>query len=506
MDQKDRKTILITGATGVMGFATLKEFSRRLDRFKVRILARDSKKNRRLLRPYLRTQGIDVVWGDLLSPEEVARAVEGSDIVLHMGGLVSPQADRFPKKALAVNVGGTKNVVSAIKRLPYDRQPAMVYVGSVAQTSDRNEPYHWSRTGDPIMVAVFDYYGLSKVVAERIVVESGLRRWVSLRQSGILHAGLLSKSDDPIMFHVPLRGVLEWTTLEDSGRLMANICEDGVPDSFWNNFYNIGSGAAYRLTNYEFETLLLKAVGSPAPEKIFDTSWFATRNFHGSWFVDSERLESLVPFRANIPVEEYFRQMLRKAPKWVRLAPLAPARLVKKMMRKVAMSPELGTLEWLDRNDREQYIAAFFGSREAREAIPDWEGFDLSRPSDKPKLLDHGYDTDKADSELTIADMRKAAGFRGGRCLSDEMKPGDMEGKLEWECGFGHRFKATPRLILRGGHWCPRCLPAPWRYDEEARKNCFLAQVWHASHSPSENRVYDDGKNIGRDVSQACLD
>ena len=32
------------------------------------------------------------------------------------------------------------------------------------------------------------------------------------------------------MFHVPIRGVLEWATVEDSGRLMANLCEDGLPE------------------------------------------------------------------------------------------------------------------------------------------------------------------------------------------------------------------------------------------------------------------------------------
>lgn len=61
------------------------------------------------------------------------------------------------------------------------------------------------------------------------------------------------------MYHVPLNGVLEWATVEDSGRLMTNICTMDLPEEFWRSFYNIGSGDEYRLTNYEFEVLLLDA-------------------------------------------------------------------------------------------------------------------------------------------------------------------------------------------------------------------------------------------------------
>lgn len=460
-----------------MGQATLREFAGRTDRFQIRVLARDSKKNRRILAPYLRNPSFEIVWGDLLDGQSVSRGVEGADYVLHIGGMVSPMADHYPERTLKVNVEGTRNVVRAVKAQKDPDRTRLVYIGSVTQMSNRREPHHWGRTGDPIMASEFDYYGVSKIKAERLVAESGLRRWVSLRQSGILHPGLFQRGSDPITFHVPLRGVLEWATVEDSGRLMANICEENVPEEFWNNFYNIGSGSQYRLTNYEFETLILKAVGSPAPEKIFDTDWFATRNFHGCWYMDSDRLEELVPFRENMDVESYFRRMVKKAPLWVRLAPLAPAPVVRKMMKKVAETPDLGTLDWIGRTDCEDRIRAFFGSREDRDRIPGWDDLDLSRPSEQPVSLDHGYDETKPTSELDIDDMRQAAVFRGGRCLSERMTNGDLDTPLEWECGRGHRFTATPRLVLKGGHWCPECLPAPWRYDEEAQFNTFLRQV-----------------------------
>lgn len=460
-----------------MGWSTLEELARRTDRFQLLLLVRDSSKNHKKLRPYLDNPDITVIWGDLMDYKDVEWGVMQADIVLHIGGMVSPMADHFPEKTLKVNVGSIENIVKAIKARSNPDEVKLVYIGSVAQMSNRPEPYHWGRSGDPVMASEFDYYGVSKIKAERIVAESGLKYWVSLRQSGILHPGLFQRGSDPITFHVPLRGVLEWATVEDSGRLMANICEDSVPEEFWRNFYNIGSGEAYRLTNYEFEKLILGAVGSPMPEKIFETDWFATRNFHGCWYIDSDRLEQLVPFRENLPVDEYFKRMVKRAPRWVRLAPLAPVFLVKGMMKRVARTRDLGTLDWMRRNDCEDRIRAFFGSREQRDRIPGWDTFDLTPPSREPRLLDHGYDEAKPECELGIDDMRQAAEFRGGRCLSESMEIGDLETPLEWECGFGHCFLATPRIVLKGGHWCPQCLPAPWRYGEEARHNRFIAQV-----------------------------
>ena len=110
--------------------------------------------------------------------------------------------------------------------------------------------------------------------------------------------------------------------------------------------------------------------------------------------------------------------------------------------------------------------------------------------------LSHGYDESKPLSTLDIEDMRSAAKFRGGECLSQSMTTGDMRTPLEWRCGCGHTFKATPTLVLLGGHWCDKCMPAPWKYDEVAEKSQFLVQVWHRMrpNKAGENRIYGEEK------------
>ena len=504
-----KKTIFLTGATGTMGRAGMNELLRYPERYDVRVLARPSAKNKKLLEPIL-TQYPDnftVVWGDLTRYEDVLKGVTGSDVVLHVGGMVSPAADYRPKATYRTNISAAINVRDAVLAQPGDRQPKVVYIGSVAQMGDRREPLHWGRAGDPVCVSAYDHYGVTKALAERIITNSPIKNWVSLRQSGILYPAIL-KNYDPIMFHVPIRGVLEWATVEDSGRLLEGVCRDEVPDTFWKNYYNIGSGEEYRLSNYEFECLLLDAIGCPRPEQIFNANWFTTRNFHGMWYLDSDRLNELIPFRANIPVKEYFAQMAKSpsVPKAIQIARITKAarlvpHIVKLAMRAMAYSKEHGTQWWI-KNKIAPRIHAYYGSLDAYKRIPKWKDMDLSHPSREAVILDHGYDESKPMDALTIQDLQKAAAFRGGKLITDKTQAEGLalwDTPLRWQSASGETFEATPRLILLGGHWAPGDMPfpyrgkddeRPWHWDEVARQNPFFAQIWTPLHEPDENNVY----------------
>ena len=97
-----------------MGWTGFQELYARKERFNIRLLARDSRKNRKLLAPYLSDPSVTVVWGDLTKYEDVLAGVTGADYVLHVGGMVSPAADYYPEKTLKVNVSAAENVVKAI--------------------------------------------------------------------------------------------------------------------------------------------------------------------------------------------------------------------------------------------------------------------------------------------------------------------------------------------------------------------------------------------------------
>lgn len=148
---------------------------------------------------------------------------------------------------------------------------------------------------------------------------------------------------------------------------------------------------------------------------------------------------------------------------------------------------EMGTL-WMRQNNKLDWINSFYGSRDKMEALrQNWSDIDLSKPSTEKVYLDHGYDENKDFDKLDISDMKSAAEFRGGKCLSSSV--GGVHEKLRYKCAFGHEFEASPTLVLKGGHWCPECERKSWNYGEAAKSNPFFAQVWMPLHDESESYV-----------------
>lgn len=501
-----KKTVFITGGTGNMGWAAVQEMLKKPDQINIKMLARKSKKNEELLQPLLSKPNIKIIWGDLLEYDSILEGVTGSDYVLHVGGMVSPAADWKPYRTQKTNIGAAQNICKAVLAQPNKDDIKVCYIGTVAETGGRNYPIHWGRTGDPIKISIYDHYAVSKTVAERTFVESGIKNWVVMRQSGILYPNIL-KNMDPIMFHVPINGVLEWCTVEDSGRLMCNlVTEDAaghLGKDFWNHFFNIGSGKEYRISNYEFECLLLGTLGLAGPEKLFDPNWFITKNFHGQFYADGDKLEDFLHFRENLPIQDYFNRLADHVEFYFKIPRYLPKGLVaacaKPFMKKIAETPGFGTLDWVKTNDHNR-MTAYYGSMEEYKKIPSkWEDFkimqfDKDNSAAEKYKLDHGYDESKPESELDIEDMKQAAKFRGGECLSESMTKGDMATKLKWKCGHcGAEFEASPALILLGGHWCPECFipQKAWDYDSIAKTNPFFAQVWYADHDKDENNKYD---------------
>lgn len=489
-----KKTVFITGTTGSMGGAGFKELLQKRDRFNIVTLVLPTKKDRKVISGYLNEPGVKIVWGDLTNYEDVLECVTGADYVLHPAAFIAPAADHDPDTAWKINVGSVENIVKAIKEQPDPDNIKLLTIGSVAMTGDRLGTIHMGRVGDPLKPSVYDAYALSKIAAERIVVESGLKYWVSCRQTFIAIPDALSLMD-PIMFHQPLDTHIEFIMPDDAGRLLANVCEDDIPEEFWRRIYNISGGPHCRVVYDEFLEKMMKLLGMGDYRKIMDRNWFALRNFHCQWYEDSHVLNDYLHFQNNT-FEDYLHQVMQQAPWYVKLGgwPVVRNLIPKSLIRKFVFEPltksKDGTMNWIN-NDMEDRISAFFGSKEKWEQIPGW-GAGMPDWDIEPIRLDHGYNEDKPKSELDIKDMQDAAGFRGGACLSGSMTPGDLTTKLKWRCAFDHEFDASPTLILLGGHWCPECEPPPWNYDEIAKKNPFFAQVWYPNHDENECHFYDE--------------
>ena len=492
--------VLLTGAAGGMGSESLRQMAQDDGRYEVIALDLDNERNREKLGAYADHPRVHPLFGDLTDAAFVEKAVKGCDLILHVAAFVSPAADYYPKKAMEVNFGGTRNLIEAIRINGQADTTRFVYIATVAETGDRMPPIHWGRVGDPIKPSMFDYYAVSKVAAERYVIEAELKYWVSLRQTGIMGPAM-AQIRDAIQFHNCLDNVLEYVSDRDSGRLMCHLAaytEKGtLPEAFWGHIYNIGGGSSCRVDTYTMFKLMYGEIGIKNVDYVLDPKTIATLNFHGQYYLDSDKLEDYLHFRSDsmqyfydaylkgLGAAKPFGKVICKLPGGQKLM----GAIIKSTFRK-ALNSQHGTQHFIDAN-LEDHIDAYWGSRKRWEALPGKASqMDHFTDWDTVVPIDHGYDESKPESELTLEDLQSAAKFRGGACLSGSMAQGDWRSKQTFRCAFGHTFYASPRLVLEGGHWCPECERRSWNYGARAKVDPFFAQVWNPLHSPDETREY----------------
>ena len=490
-----KQRVFLTGATGTMGFSGMMELLKDQSEMHLVILVRPSKKNKAMLASFEGNKSLEIIWGDLTTYQDVLTCVKDCNIVLHVGGFVSPEADYHPKRTMEINYGSTVNIVRAIKELKQENETKLVYIGTVAQTGDRMPPIHWGRVGDPIKPSVYDYYAVSKIAAERVVIESELPYWVSLRQTGIIGPAM-SGINDAIMFHNCLNNVLEYVSDRDSGLLLRNLCakERGAElgSEFYRRIFNIGGGKDCRIDTYHLFKRVFDGFGLKKLSYALDSKWFATRNFHGHFYLDSDKLNQLLDFQ-NDGMEYYFQSYFdrlgpqAKIIKFFTSLPGGQKMIGSNMYKRFLTTAKTqhGTVRFIEEN-MEEHIAAYWGSREAWEAIPPIDDFEWFTDWGHVIHINHGYDENKPENELNLSDVKEASRFRGGRCISHDMMQGDWVSKLKYRCAFGHEFEASPCLILKGGYWCPVCERESWNYYQRAKVDDFFAQVWNPLHSSVE--------------------
>jgi len=153
------KISLVTGATGHIGYALLKELVDSGE--KVRILIRKDSKQ---------FDGIECekVYGDVTDLDALLKAFEGVDVVYHLAGMIEIKAGN-DVPVWRVNVDGTKNVVEACKKCGVKR---LVYASSV----DAIPPL----PGNQEMAEIYDFnpdnlegtYAKTKAVATKYVLQN----------------------------------------------------------------------------------------------------------------------------------------------------------------------------------------------------------------------------------------------------------------------------------------------------------------------------------------------
>ena len=324
--------ILITGAFGNIGTAVIKEAYKR--NHEIIVFEIDTKKTRKTARKY-RNKIKDLVYGNIQDFEAVKKAVKESEAVIHLAAIIPPLSKKNRQLTMDVNLGGTVNIVNAIKQIKGNIPLIFTSSASVmgpTQLEDkivsRNDAL--VKTGN---------YEVSKILCEEFLKKNADNYFI-FRLAGVLptfsvssFAGAFSLLEEIFDMHPDMR--LEMIMAEDVATALVTGAEklkSGTAPK--NQAYILGGGKenGWQLRGGEFLSRLFGSLSLTVPDRKYFTQDINT--YHLDWY-DTREAQQEFNYQ-NHSFDDYLNQIK----KTFRIYKI-PIRVFRKIILKklVKMSP-----------------------------------------------------------------------------------------------------------------------------------------------------------------------
>jgi nucleoside-diphosphate-sugar epimerase len=241
--------VLVTGAFGNIGSGTLRALLERGD-----VPVCFDTRNALNQKTAKRFPECETVWGDICDEQTIAPALEAVDAVIHLAAMIPPHSEANPRRARAVNVEGTRNLVRAIERSGACRR--ILFASSIAVHGIR--PDDAGVLQPDTALAPVDHYSHHKVECEEMIQSSGLD-WTILRIS-VCPPISASKGfkDAAASFDMAPDEKLEFCHPADIGLAMGNAA---ASNQTIGKVLLLGGGERCRFSAYEFVSRYLEAAG-----------------------------------------------------------------------------------------------------------------------------------------------------------------------------------------------------------------------------------------------------
>jgi nucleoside-diphosphate-sugar epimerase len=282
--------VLITGASGNVGTSAVRELLAQQHRVRCFV---------HKLKPAAEFAGrTEVRTGDIRDAASLNAVVAGPEVVIHSAAIIPPLSEIRPDWSRSINVGGTRQVLAAIKSQP--KPPKLVYVSSVALFGRDQDAPVVRTIADSIKPS--DHYTEHKLECERLVRESGLE-WTILRLGHVVPSAL--KGKDPRlmfreMFEVPLDQPTEIIHTHDAGLALANAASSS---DIWGKTLLVAGGSSCQINYGQFVKTTLNAMGIG----MFPESAFSSRPYHTHW-MDTTESQRLLRYQ-RYSFQDYARQI-----------------------------------------------------------------------------------------------------------------------------------------------------------------------------------------------------
>jgi UDP-glucose 4-epimerase len=262
------KRIFITGGAGFIGSMLV---GRLIENNKVVVydnLVRDSLRNK----PHASHNNLTVIEGDILDGEQLVRAMDGSDIVVHCAAIAGVDTVmQSPTRTMRVNMVGSANVLDAASRLPRcDRvvcfSTSEVF-GQQAFRATETNPTTCGAVGEARWT-----YAVSKLAEEHLAIAYYKEKWVPttvVRPFNVYGPGQVGEGaihffvkralrGEPLEVHGDGSQIRAWCYVDDmvDGVLLCMVHPEAVGESF-----NIGNERDV-ITIYGLANTVVRVLGS----------------------------------------------------------------------------------------------------------------------------------------------------------------------------------------------------------------------------------------------------
>ncbi|MBX9771786.1 MAG: NAD-dependent epimerase/dehydratase family protein [Candidatus Obscuribacterales bacterium] len=173
----DKITVLVTGATGLVGYHAVKHLLAK--GFAVKALTRSSSNIADL--NSLATNGqLSIVQAELDDKSQLVNCLKGVDVVVHAAGFVDPLGKR--EDIYKVNVDGTGNMLAAAKEANVKQ---FIHISSLSVITGQGDQYGLSEKAE--LKYCGEPYADSKVDAEKLVATQNGTIHVTVLRPGFIY-------------------------------------------------------------------------------------------------------------------------------------------------------------------------------------------------------------------------------------------------------------------------------------------------------------------------------
>jgi len=301
--------IAVIGGAGLIGSHLVDQLTREdVEIVVIDNLVRGRKEN---LAEALKSHKVKLVMADIRNNEDLAKAMAGSDYVVHLAALWLLQCQEDPRACLEVNVVGTQNVIEVARDLKVKRvvfsSSASVYGEPSYLPMDEKHPFN-NRTaygaskiaGEQMLRAFYEIYGLNYVGLRYFNVYGPRQDHRGAYVSVFMRfLDRIEKGEAPVLFGDGSQ-TMDFIYVEDVARSNLLALKAEATDAN----YNIASGTETSLN--ELARLILQLTGSslqPIYKK--DANPGVQKRKAGV-----ERAKTDLGFEAAIPLEEGLNKLI----------------------------------------------------------------------------------------------------------------------------------------------------------------------------------------------------